>query len=392
MRNHPRYDVVIVGTGPAGSLLAHDLAGHGIAVLLLEKKRLPRYKTCGGGLTRRAAALLPFAIDDIIEDQARTVRLRVHYQTVYAQTGQPAVQLVMRDRFDHHLVKKAVAAGAELRDQTRFLSLAGPPGNLTLKTSNGPVRAGMIAGADGVHSRVARALGLPLHYGVMPALEAELAVPGTVLERWAGSICFDFGVIPGGYAWLFPKQQHLSAGILARGRPARQLMPYFKQYLKKNGLVRGTVIQSMRLHPIPCRPGRRNRYAERRGLVVGDATGLGDAVTGEGIYYALQSARIAARVIQNHAHDRRFCANRYDQIIRNEIAAEALRADRLARILYGFPSLSNRILKRHGDKIGAQHIAVYLGEMSYRQLYRYVLSPRGFAYLLRSRRSKSRLF
>ena len=227
-RNPTLYDVAIVGTGPSGCLLAHVLATAGWAVLLLEKKKLPRYKTCGGGLTQRALKLIPFDIQEVIEDQAHTTRLRVDYKATFSQTRHlPAVHLVMRDRLDHLLAQQAVAAGAVLRDRTRFLSLSGQPGNLTIQTTDGSFKARVIVGADGVHSRVARALHLPIHYRIMPALEAELTVPPAALSRFAGTIHFDFGVIPGGYAWLFPKKDHLSAGILARRRPAKQLKPLF---------------------------------------------------------------------------------------------------------------------------------------------------------------------
>jgi len=382
-RNHTLYDVAIVGTGPSGSLLAHALATAGWAVLLLEKKQLPRYKTCGGGLTQRALKLIPFDIQGVIEDQAHTTRLRVNYQTAFTQTRHlPAVHLVMRDRLDHFLAQQAVAAGADLRDQTRFLSLSGQPGKLTLQTTDGSFKARVIVGADGAHSRVSRALNLPIHYRVMPALEAELTVPTATHNHFAGSIHFDFGVIAGGYAWLFPKKDHLSAGILARCRPATQLKPCFLGYLENNGLSRETNIRSMRLHPIPCRPHRRNRYADSRGLIVGDGTGLVDPVTGEGIYYALKSAHIAALALKRHLKDRQPLAL-YNRMLKREIEPEVLRADILARILYGCPTISNHMLRRYGDKIGAKHMAVYLGDISYQELYTYALSLRGFAHLLR---------
>jgi len=385
-RDQTLYDVAIVGTGPAGSLLAYELARAGWTVLLLEKKELPRYKACGGGLTQRALDLIPFDTGNVIEDRAHTIRLRVGYQTAFSQSQQPpAVHLVMRDRLDHRLAQQAVASGAVLQDRTRFMSLSGPPGNLTLQTSAGPFRTRVIVGADGVYSRVARALRLPIKYRIMPALEAELALPPTVLRRFAGTIHFDFGVTPGGYAWLFPKKGHISAGILVRQGPAKQLKPAFLRYLARNGLGREADIRSMRLHPIPCRPDRRNRYADERGLVVGDGTGLVDPVTGEGIFYALKSARIAAITIDMHLKHRQHLSHHYNHQIKIDIESEILRADILARILYSFPTLSNWILKRYGDKIGTKHIAIYLGKMTYRQLYRYVLSPKGVAYLLRPR-------
>ncbi len=379
--------MAIVGTGPAGSLLAHQMARAGWRVLLLEKHKLPRYKACGGGLTLRARALLPFDLDGLVEDRARTTRLRVHYRTAFVQNdGTAPVHLVMRDRFDHFLVRQAEAAGAVVRDQTRFLSLSGSPGQLTVKTTAGRFHTRLVVGADGVYSRVARSLGLSISHQVMPALEAELALPHNARQRLSGAICFDFGVVPGGYAWLFPKKNGLSAGILARNRPARCLKPFLLDYLARNSLPGNEGCRSLRLHPIPCRPDPRNGYADPRGLVVGDATGLVDPVTGEGIYYALKGAMIAAAVLSSPDSYGTSTAHRYTRAIKAEIEAEVLKADILARILYGCPKLSNWVLTRWGAKIGATHLAVYRGEMSYRRLFRYVMSPVGFAHLLWSQR------
>ena len=379
-----RYDIAIVGTGPAGSLLAYEMARAGWSVLLLEKKKLPRAKPCGGGLTQRALDLIPFNIQALIEERAYTARLRVHLQPVFSQTWpDPAVHLVMRDLLDYFLAQQATGAGAVLQEGTRFLSLSGPAGDLTLHTSSGVFHARIVVGADGVYSRVARALNLRLRYRVMPALEAELLVPPDVLRRFTGAVCFDFGVIPGGYAWLFPKKSHISAGVLVRRRSARCLKPLFMDYLTQNGLHRNASIRSLKMHPIPCGPHRKNRYAEARGLVVGDATGLVDPVTGEGLYYALKSARIAAGTLQRYPPNQELPALQYNQILKTDLESEVLQADLLARILYRWPRFSNQVLKRFGHKIGAKHIAVYRGAMDYRQLCRYVLSPRGLAYLLR---------
>lgn len=117
---------------------------------------------------------------------------------------------------------------------------------------------------------------------------------------------------------------------------------------------------------------------------MGDGTGLVDPVTGEGIFYALKSARIAALAIDMHLKHRQPLSHHYNHQIKIEIESEILRADILARMLYSFPAISNRVLKSYGAKIGAKHLAVYLGAMTYRQLFNYVLSPKGIAYLLRT--------
>jgi len=281
----------------------------------------------------------------------------------------------------------AETAGAVVLDETRFLRLSGPPGQLTVETTTGPFHTRLIIGADGVHSRVARALGLSIRYHLMPALEAELTLSRNTRQRFSGAVCFDFGIVPGGYAWLFPKRNGISAGILARYQPARCLKPHLMRYLAQNGLSDSAPLRSLRLHPIPCRPDRRNRYADPRGLVVGDATGLVDPVTGEGLFYAFKSAMIAAAVLSSPLSYGPETARRFNNAMKTDIEAEVMKADILARILYGCPALSNWVLARCGAKIGAQHLAVYRGEISYRRLFRYVMSPSGFAHLLRPQRS-----
>ncbi|MBF0530857.1 MAG: FAD-dependent monooxygenase, partial [Deltaproteobacteria bacterium] len=125
------YHVLIAGAGPAGAMLAWKLARQGLKVLIIDRARLPRYKTCGGGLTARAKGLIPFDISPVMEVEARTAVVAVDYRPVFqAQTDQPLVYTVMRDRFDYFLVQQAVKAGAELIDQTAFRSVDGPPGNL----------------------------------------------------------------------------------------------------------------------------------------------------------------------------------------------------------------------------------------------------------------------
>lgn len=216
----------------------------------------------------------------------------------------------------------------------------------------------------------------------MPALDAEVPVAPRDLHRFAGAIHFDFGGVPGGYAWIFPQKSHLSVGILARRPRAQTLKSTLAAYLFQNSLPEETLPRAMRLHPIPCRPDRRNRYADLRGPILGDGTGLFDPVTGEGIFYALQGAAIAAATLRRCGRHGRACASRCNSAIKRQIESEVLHADILARLLYGWPAFSNRFLRRFGARIGARHMAVYMGEMTYRRLFRYVMSPRGLAHRL----------
>ena len=116
-----KYDIVVIGAGPAGSMLAYDLASRGVDVLLVEKHRLPRYKPCGGGLTRRSLDLLPFEMNGILEDRVTTARLHLNGTTISEErTSDPMIGMVMRDTFDHFMVQRAVDAGAVLKENAVF--------------------------------------------------------------------------------------------------------------------------------------------------------------------------------------------------------------------------------------------------------------------------------
>lgn len=113
-------DVIVVGAGPAGATLAYELAKRGIGVLLLEKEKLPRYKCCAGGITRKAVKLLDFDISEVVEDVVYEISTTSDLRSPYLrQHGQPLIYTVMRDVFDHFLVKKAQQRGAVLIDDQK---------------------------------------------------------------------------------------------------------------------------------------------------------------------------------------------------------------------------------------------------------------------------------
>ncbi|MGH3041912.1 MAG: FAD-dependent oxidoreductase, partial [Gaiellaceae bacterium] len=119
-----RYDVIVVGAGPAGSTCAHRLASAGASVLLVDRARFPRDKPCGGGVTGRAARLLPFSLAPVVEDTVTSVRMRLRYGSWFERgEGAPLVLMTQRLRLDAYLVEQAVDAGAELRDGLKVESV-----------------------------------------------------------------------------------------------------------------------------------------------------------------------------------------------------------------------------------------------------------------------------
>ena len=145
-------DVVVVGAGPSGAVLAYLLARRGLQVLMLEKDTLPRYKTCGGGVTWKAMQNLPFDASPVFEVAARGGILTYKGdQLMRTELGWPVAWTVMRANFDHFLVQRAVEAGAQLMDGVAVSSVDQDASGVTVRSSHGVFQARILAGADGVN-------------------------------------------------------------------------------------------------------------------------------------------------------------------------------------------------------------------------------------------------
>jgi len=365
------YDVIIVGAGPGGSLTGYLLSRQGLNVLIVEKKQLPRYKPCAGGLTRRALNILPFDISDVTEDHSYTVKVSIQNKIVFIKTeDHPIIAMVMRDKFDYFLVGKAISAGAHLLDGAAFRSLSGSIGNLNVETSKGIFKTQLLVGADGVNSRVARKLRWAVRRNVMTAIEGEVFYGNVkTVENLKSSVHFDFGVIPGGYGWVFPKSDHLSIGVVSTSSRIKHLKLYFSSYMKMKRLDAYAEVRSLRTHLIPFGPDKTNIFADQRGLLVGDAAGFADPVTGEGIFFTIREAQIASKAILDGLTLGPEYVEEYNDLLKKEFMDELTCAKRLSYMLYKFPYISHMVLKSRGRILGQYYLDIVSGRMSYGGLY-----------------------
>jgi geranylgeranyl reductase family protein len=279
------YDVAIVGGGPAGSTAAYRLARAGASVLLVDRATFPRDKPCGGGVTGRAARLLPFSIDPVVEDVVDRLECRLRYGPRFERVARaPLALMTQRKRLDHFLLEKAASAGADVRDGVKVADVR--PDALCVDGRDVP--AHIVIGADGCNGTTARALDLggEIEHGV--ALEAN--VPHD--SRFAHAMVLELAVVRGGYGWIFPKRDHVNIGVGGDESEAPRLREHLRRLCEMHGIDSNTATDT-RGYRLPMRrPG--GRLARGTTAVIGDAAGLLDPFSGDGIYEAFLSAQLVS--------------------------------------------------------------------------------------------------
>jgi geranylgeranyl reductase family protein len=298
------WDVVVVGAGPAGASAAHAAAsalgtaratdGGSPRVLLLDKAAPPRYKTCGGGIIGPSRDALPPGFVLPLRDRvtAITFSLDGRFQRT-RRSRRMLFGLVNRDEFDQRLVQCAEKAGAVL---VTGVTVTGVQENtdsgavLTLQDGR-TVRARAVVGADGSAGRIGAHVGVAFDQ-VDLGLEAEIPVPPAVAAAWSGRVLLDWGgKVSGSYGWVFPKGDSLTVGVIAARGQGAETRAYLKDFIRRLGLSGFTPsIESG--HLTRCR-SEDSPLGKGRVLVAGDAAGLLEPWTREGISYALRSGRLA---------------------------------------------------------------------------------------------------
>jgi geranylgeranyl reductase family protein len=368
--NPVELDVAIVGAGPAGAAAALALGGRGLRVGLIEKAVPPRYKTCGGGVLRRAIALLPLDVRAAVERECHVAEFVHHapHLRFVCERDRPIVSMVMRDRFDHLITTAAVRAGAQLFAGTtvREVTLEGEA--VRLVTSAGEFRARFVIAADGANSLVASKTGRPPLRDIFPAFECEVTLTPEAMAPLMQTARFDFGLVPAGYGWVFPKRDHLSIGVGTTRRGAANLPENYRRYLAALGI--GAPLHEERHgYLIPCRP-RDGLFGAHRVLFVGDAAGLADPVTAEGITAGILSGQLAARAILDGAFAEAAVKRLYRAGLEQTLLAELRIARWLAWVFYECPRLRTGLLTRHGQRMTELMTQIVTGETTYRAVIR----------------------
>ncbi|MGB8648931.1 MAG: geranylgeranyl reductase family protein [Anaerolineae bacterium] len=361
------YDTVVVGAGPAGTTAAYHLARAGLKTLLVEKEKMPRYKACGGGLTRKVQKALGLELAPISEDRIQTASVACGSHRMCMAFDRPVAWCVMRDQFDLLLARRASQAGAEVREQTPVTGITYDEKGATVSTRSDTIRARVVVGADGVNGIVRRSADFSPYHWLAAAIEAELQAPPADIEKWHGVLHMDLGAIQWGYGWIFPKAEHLSVGVGTLMRPHRpvNLRAELTRYMQSEpslGNAREIFTRGHRL-PLGGYPGR---YHASNAVLVGDAAGLVDPLTAEGIYYSIRSGQIAAEVIEQAFRSESFDLAPHTTQINREINSDFRFALLLMQFLYRAPRLAYYIFK-WSKRTQSTLSETINGEIGYRQ-------------------------
>ena len=287
------WDVAVVGAGPAGASAARAAAAAGASTLLLERAELPRYKRCGGGLigpSQQALAGAGIDVRALSRDHVGRVTFTWRGRQSFTRSSDAFLPMILRAELDQALVAAATTAGARVRTGTTVTGYREADGVVTLITAAGPVHARAVIGADGSSSRAAAYVGVRCDQ-VDLGLEAELPTPPG--GDWDGRVLLDWGPVPGSYGWVFPKGGTLTVGVIGAREHGDALRRYFADLLTRLGLDRATAahdgghLTRVRAAGSPLRRGAV--------LVAGDAAGLLEPWTREGISFALRSGRLAGQ-------------------------------------------------------------------------------------------------
>lgn len=319
--------VAILGGGPSGAFAAERLASAGVETVVFDEK-LAWEKPCGGGLTWKAYSQYPFLAHNETPKKtiSSTVLAAPKSRPVTLALDQP---LLIYSRYDLNsmLLDRADQAGAQL-EKTRILTVEKSGARWKLHTKAGSMDADYCLIATGARNPL-RDFGTALTSAdTMSAL--GYYVPGN-RDR------IDIQFLPGleGYIWVFPRCGHLSVGICGKHEPASALRTRLERYMDEQGLSRnGASFYSHLLPSLETPAWKRNRLAGDGWAAIGDAAGLVDPITGEGLYYALRSADLAAKAIVSESLDLAGAA--YRKLLRRDFMADLEFGSRLAnRVFHG---------------------------------------------------------
>lgn len=375
--------MIVAGGGPAGATAAYFLAAAGVDVAILDKATFPRDKSCGGGLQAKVSHYLPFDVKPVIRNSMYGICFSYQFGNRFTKRyHEPVVFGTLRKEFDNYLVEEAVSKGAALFQGVRVDGFEQTGRGVRLSTSAGSFFCQVLIGADGANGVVRRALNSEQAFFNQAGLSFEIGRDQVNEERLLEDIMrVDWGSLPSGYAWIFPKGEFLNIGVGTPVGHVKRLKPYLFDFLSSERILKAETIDLEKLsilgHKLPSFT-ERTRLVDRNVLVIGDAAGLIEPLTGDGISYGVQSAGLAAEAVVRWLHGACSDLSEYREAVRREIVPELVYSRKLMAFFNAFPRMIHEALSRNEQALWDLY-RVLTGEESYASLRKKKLS--GFDFL-----------
>lgn len=384
-----KYDVIVVGGGPAGAITARDCARSGLKTLILEKEQMPRCKPCAGGVTSAAADLLGIPIpEEIIEARCSSFRSFYELKSITARTKEEFMVVVARDSFDFWLVNQALKSGAELIQGAKVTSFDIDAGGVTVRTEDANYSGKLLVGADGVNSTIAKKVRAPFKKSELAFCVCADIPAGAQDVHATGEIEIHYGPLPMSYSWVFPKRNSLSVGVGCWISEMSDIREALNHCTNRMGIEN----RDIKGHSIPL-GGYRRPAAGERIILVGDAAGYADPLTGEGIRYAIASGRLAAAaassLIEKGSSLSRQSLMLYERNCYQSFGADLGAALMIARCFRSFPAILFGIYFNSSEPF-QKSLEILQGRIGYRQYYRWLLRQLPGMFLSQASQVKTR--
>ena len=333
-----RYDVIVAGAGPAGSTAARESALRGLSVLMLDKAEFPRDKPCGGAVTARCADVLDLDLTPVIERTISGATFTWRRRLEFSRSSSSAIAyMTQRRNLDTFLAEQAVGAGVDFRQREGVTGVEHSGEQVTVSAGGRSYRGRALVVADGANGTTAKMAGIQTDLLQSIALEGNITPKGSFPAKWETSIGIDFGGMPGGYGWVFPKGDHLNFGLGGWKHVGPTLRRKLERLVKSRGFSPAN-LWGIRGHHLPVR-SEGSKLVDGNTLLVGDAAGVLDPFTAEGIYGAVWTGKVAAASVENYLAGKVASLEDYRKQVEEQLRSELAVARQLHDIFHLCPGL-----------------------------------------------------